>query len=350
VGVLVLGMHRSGTSAVARAIDELGVPLGSPLLPARFDNPAGYGEVEPLMHLNDELLRRLGGSWDAPPRLEPGWERAAGLGDLAARAAAEFGEAHQGPAWVWKDPRVGVLLPFWRRVIGGRHVAVVVVRDPVAVTRSLVVRDGLATEVGLAIWERTGRAILRDAAGMPAIVVAYDDVVDDPTATVAALRAFLAAHGQIPAHVSHPRSAAPRVVDPSLRHHRVADDHGGDRLSVAQRTLHHRMVELLGPHDALPASELPPETPWVEPVVAAWHAARRGAEDGAWPAALGRALAHLGEAEQRALALAAAADRLEATVAAVESALGYREIGRLERIALRAAGTARRVQRRIRRP
>jgi len=45
--VLILGMHRSGTSAAARAVNLLGVDLGAPLLPPRDDNPVGCWELAP---------------------------------------------------------------------------------------------------------------------------------------------------------------------------------------------------------------------------------------------------------------------------------------------------------------
>jgi hypothetical protein len=64
-GVAVLGMHRSGTSAAARVVNLLGVPLlaSDDLLPADGVNPRGYWESERLLRANDELLEAAGGSW-----------------------------------------------------------------------------------------------------------------------------------------------------------------------------------------------------------------------------------------------------------------------------------------------
>ena len=75
IGVFVLGMHRSGTSAVARAVSLLGFSLGdqADLIPPGPDNPRGFWESKSLVVLNDELLSALGGSWDAPPSPSPGW-------------------------------------------------------------------------------------------------------------------------------------------------------------------------------------------------------------------------------------------------------------------------------------
>ncbi|MEX0585828.1 MAG: hypothetical protein WD176_04250, partial [Pirellulales bacterium] len=74
--ICVLGMHRSGTSLVTRLLNLLGVDLGvsAALRPADRFNPTGYWEHQAFIDINDELLRRLGGSWRQIPRLlSPGW-------------------------------------------------------------------------------------------------------------------------------------------------------------------------------------------------------------------------------------------------------------------------------------
>src|SRR5437899_738227 len=76
MGVFVLGMHRSGTSAVSRSVNAFGVPFGDPAdaIQAAPDNPEGFGESRALVTANERLLHVLGGRWDAPPLLLPGWE------------------------------------------------------------------------------------------------------------------------------------------------------------------------------------------------------------------------------------------------------------------------------------
>ncbi len=70
LGVLVTGMHRSGTSALAGALLAAGLEGGSasdlestPIAA----NPAGYAERRSLVAFNDRLLQSLGWRWDAPP-------------------------------------------------------------------------------------------------------------------------------------------------------------------------------------------------------------------------------------------------------------------------------------------
>ncbi|MGH2482289.1 MAG: sulfotransferase family protein, partial [Ktedonobacteraceae bacterium] len=62
--IIVLGMHRSGTSAVAGMLNALGMYLGSDLMAPAADNPKGFYEHNGITNLHDELLSSLGSSWD----------------------------------------------------------------------------------------------------------------------------------------------------------------------------------------------------------------------------------------------------------------------------------------------
>ena len=107
--VIVLGMSRTGTSAAARLLNLAGVDLGRPeqlIGPVEGQNPKGFYENRPIMLVNEELLRRLGGSWSHPPSLEPGWQSRSEFDELRDRArgllAENFSEVGcvglQGPA------------------------------------------------------------------------------------------------------------------------------------------------------------------------------------------------------------------------------------------------------------
>src|SRR5256714_7974765 len=113
--VLVLGMHRSGTSATARLVSLLGLPIGKEddLKPRSEANPTGYWESNSLTAFNDRLLRFLGGSWAAPPTLPLGWESALRLAGHRRLGGTLFRCVHDREGWVWKDPRTSVTLPFW---------------------------------------------------------------------------------------------------------------------------------------------------------------------------------------------------------------------------------------------
>ena len=88
--VCITGMHRSGTSMVARLLGACGLDLGPPeeLVPGQPDNPDGYFENQRFVSVNDEILDIFGGAWDSPPMFPPGWEDDPRLQDVRLRAGA----------------------------------------------------------------------------------------------------------------------------------------------------------------------------------------------------------------------------------------------------------------------
>ncbi|MBL8114694.1 MAG: glycosyltransferase [Acidobacteria bacterium] len=156
VALLVLGMHRSGSSALAGALELLGVPLGGPLMPPARDNERGFFELAGMVALHDELLEALGGSWSHPPALEPGFETSpAGVKAQEKLEALLTGNFGGKPLWAVKDPRLSLLLPLWRPVLAKLGVEPRVIfctRDPWEVARSLEVRNGLPAFEALGLW------------------------------------------------------------------------------------------------------------------------------------------------------------------------------------------------------
>ncbi len=142
--VLVLGMHRSGTSALAGALHALGFGLPDNLLPPAPDNTGGYFESKNLTRLNEEILVAAGTSWHDPSPIPAGWFASAAALAFRERAAALVDDAlAASPMIVLKDPRLCRLLPFWRGCLTELGVAfggVVILRDPREVAQSLQLR------------------------------------------------------------------------------------------------------------------------------------------------------------------------------------------------------------------
>jgi hypothetical protein len=197
MGVLVLGMHRSGTSALTRVLNLLGLDAGREvLIGASESNPTGHWEVEQLTSFNDRLLDEVGGRWSAPPLLEPDALEALAGGAWGAEAGELHAEAFGGTAsWVWKDPRLCLLLPFWRTVLrhgdGPPAHEVVALRDPHEIARSLAARDGMAVGFGLALWERYSRSLLAALDGHDACFVHYERLLAEPEVVARELVAAL---------------------------------------------------------------------------------------------------------------------------------------------------------------
>jgi hypothetical protein len=217
-------MHRSGTSLAARAVNLLGVSFGRSqgLMPAGRDNPAGYWENRDIKELDDAVLTQRGGSWDQPPVLEPGWEHGADLDEHRARAAEildrDFGEVRATPGLMgWKEPRLCLVLPFWRTVVG-IDTTVLVVRDPREVASSLHSRNGMDEAQGALLWLRYLLAAMANDEGH--LLVGQQDFSTDLEGTLATM----AAHLRLPAPSAEVIEAVRDHIDPSLVHHVARPD------------------------------------------------------------------------------------------------------------------------------
>src|SRR5260370_25326723 len=123
----ITGMHRSGTSMVAKLLYLSGLYLGpeNELIPATPDNPDGHWENAQFIELNDEILNELGGGWDHPPLLPDGWCRGEADGQpapqrllpLKEKAGALVERFQEHEPWGWKDPRASLTLPFWKSLL-----------------------------------------------------------------------------------------------------------------------------------------------------------------------------------------------------------------------------------------
>lgn len=195
--ILVLGMHRSGTSLVARSLTCLGAELGPHAEWNGPDNPLGFAEDLDVLALDEEVLLFLNTAWHAISPIDwTGLGRDRGLAQLGSYATKLLRSrlaAH--PLFALKEPRLCRLLPFWRPVfaaVGCRVSVVHVVRHPGAVARSLLRRNSLPIETGLALWLEYVRAAQHDAdPAWPAVFVEYDNMVTLPRQQIARIAGAL---------------------------------------------------------------------------------------------------------------------------------------------------------------
>jgi peptidoglycan hydrolase CwlO-like protein len=182
--IVVLGMHRSGTSAITRGLEVLGIDLGHELMPPAPDNETGFFEDREINALNVELLRSLGHNWHTlgpiasreltAPSLEPLRQRAMHVMRVKMRGRDIFG---------FKDPRLSRLLPFWKRVFQRSNLEaryVIAVRNPISVTRSLETRNHIAPEKSYYLWLEHVVSSVLDTKGSKRLVVDYDRLLDKP--------------------------------------------------------------------------------------------------------------------------------------------------------------------------
>lgn len=182
---VVLGMHRSGTSAITRGLQVLGVALGDRLMPqAPGNNEKGFWEDVDINRLNIDLLEYLGDDWDCLVPLSPIELQRPEIDTFRLRAIEILRNRLESTSvYGMKDPRISRLLPFWQSVFSHLGVDVsyiVACRNPMSVVRSLQARDGFALEKGYQLWLEYSIASLRDTKGQRSIVVDYDRLMEAP--------------------------------------------------------------------------------------------------------------------------------------------------------------------------
>lgn len=282
--VLVVGMHRSGTSAVAGALGHLGlaVPVDEDRWEGSEVNPE-YWESRAIGTYDDALLARLGGSWDRPPALDHEWETDLGLaidelGGPAVPASVAF--PNSGPV-VWKDPRSCLLLRHWLVHLPKPVAAVFIWRSPLSVARSIRSRDGLHLADGVALWERYNRSGLSSLVGVDTFVIAYESIVEDSLAKLGELARWLGDLPQFAAYAPHwDLAKASASISPQLRRQQTS---GESELLLGE---HRQLVEHLnsvdGPHRPLTSPPPGDESPWTSAVLGdrnqlSWLALQRDA-------------------------------------------------------------------------
>lgn len=156
--VLVLGMHRSGTSALTKLFNFLGCDLPQTLMNANASNETGHWESTAIQDINDEVLASAGSRWDDWLSFNPGWYSSPAYPEYKKKALdilrEEFGDSR---LFVLKDPRICRLVPFWLDVLksaGVRPLIFMPVRNPLEVAASLFTRNSIDPALGHLLWLR----------------------------------------------------------------------------------------------------------------------------------------------------------------------------------------------------
>lgn len=181
--VVVLGMHRSGTSALAGMLARLGCDLPEAIMPPNEFNPKGFYESLKAYNLNDAILASGGSSWDDWQTFNPGWYDSPRLEEFLERGAEALQEEYgKSRLFVLKDPRICRLMPFWTRLFTEQKLQPVYVlthRNPIEVAHSLETREGWPQAAGLLLWLRHVLEAEAGSRGARRSFTSYDRLLDN---------------------------------------------------------------------------------------------------------------------------------------------------------------------------
>lgn len=219
--IIILGMHRSGTSALTRVLNLLGVNLGTQLLPQHATNKTGFWEHSTVIRINEQILQKINSSWFDTAPLPQQWWKSAVLTPLRQHLSEVLAQEFASqPFWGIKDPRLCRLLPLWipllQKLENTPHF-VIIARHPLEVATSLAIRDGLSVNISLRLWLEYVLTSVQDSQAYPRVFVTYEELLQDWVATMAKIAQNL--------KITWPNSLElvsreiDRFLDPTLKHH-----------------------------------------------------------------------------------------------------------------------------------
>lgn len=234
--LVIAGMHRSGTSALARSCNLLGVDLGDDFIPTQADNASGFWEDASVKDADDAALASHGMLWDDVGPLPRPWHDGFGGGEVREQLRTTLAAlAARGALCGVKDPRISRLLPLWLPLLDALDVTpvfLIALREPREVARSLERREGLGEARSLLLWLRYTLDAERDTRGHRRAFVAFDDLLGDWRTALERVARDAGIAWPVPFAAA--AAEIGRFLDPDLRHH-VASEPPADGLARLAR-------------------------------------------------------------------------------------------------------------------
>ncbi len=231
--IFVVGMHRSGTSAVAGLLQRMGVYLGSDLMQADKFNEKGYFENKKVFEINERILDTLGITWHSTYELQKDLLRFDKItrfySEIENLIREEFGG---NKIFAIKDPRLGILLPLWQTVtekLGIETACLFPIRHPSEVTQSFKRPHPLIKDYALLLWIDYNIRAEMYTRKIDRRFIAFETLINNPLLITNQIRHFIGITVQIPDH------KIPSFVDDRLRH--FYKDDGASDLDASAKFL-----------------------------------------------------------------------------------------------------------------
>lgn len=227
----VLGMHRSGTSALTGLLAKAGLSAPLDLMPASPKNPMGYWESMSIFRANERFLDRIGLHWSSSLSLPSGWSGSDAAREWRSELIGLFTKVYKKARCpLVKDPRFCILikgLEPWLESGMYNPVFFIPIRHPIDVALSLEKAENLPPEQGLRIWIKSVLEAEYVTRGFDRKFVMFSDLISDPSGTlercIELIQASFSRDG-----IDHVDNIIPRAptmhssffIDPTLQHQR----------------------------------------------------------------------------------------------------------------------------------
>lgn len=183
--IIILGMHRSGTSVAARISQCMGAYLGedSELMGISLDNLDGHFENIEAVDINNRILYFCNREWYSLKTPIPDYNSLWIKKEMQKIKDLIYHLHEKSDIVAIKDPRICILLPLWDKVLKELQIEVNyiwVFRNPLEVMESLRKRDGCNCEYSLLLWLHYNLSILKYLQGKEYLLINYRDILDQP--------------------------------------------------------------------------------------------------------------------------------------------------------------------------
>ena len=239
--LLVLGMHRSGTSAITGSLGFSGAWVGeeTELTSPNAENPQGFWERRDVREVCDQMLHAAGADWWKIAEFDPQAIPRATLAAQRRKFKKIVSSLDEYQAWIVKEPRLCLLLPVLQDYIHN-PVCIHIHRNPLEVARSLQRRDGFSIAAGLALWEAYNLHALDASKDLRRVLIDHQSLISNPAATLNALVEQLEEFD-----LDHPITPdtrrIERFIDAKLYHQKATDEETQDYLLPSQQALWARL-------------------------------------------------------------------------------------------------------------
>jgi hypothetical protein len=227
--IIIVGMHRSGTSALTRVLNLLGVELGPDLLGAFPSNEKGHWESLNIIRAHQDILESLDSCWDDIGPLPDGWvERI--IDSCSVQAILSYIRRNFADSRIWavKDPRLGRLLPLWKKILvhlDCEPFYVNIIRHPHEVALSLHKRDNMPLGKGGLLWLNHVLSAQKHTEGCKRAFLTYESLLNDWRRTIGSLEEQLGF--SFPLQTGQTARQIESFLDPALRHHVASSGNRG---------------------------------------------------------------------------------------------------------------------------
>lgn len=183
--LIVLGMHRSGTSVLARLLNMMGAYFGPEGIStgANKENPKGFWERRDVRNLNDFVLKSIDCDWNKVSEFSIKRLSESVLEGFRTRASSIVLELDSHRPWMMKEPRFCLLVELWKQHLE-IPVFIHIHRNPLEVAQSLQKRNGIPLHAGIALWEKYNLSALKASQDMPRFLVSHHNLMCNPVAEV----------------------------------------------------------------------------------------------------------------------------------------------------------------------